>query len=398
MADFMAASEDNAHSSVAASPVDTTHEDLEFKTGMDAATLLAPFTSEMPTGVDVRQDEKWVTHYYQLRDTRNQLRRHEREAPANGELLVIPNTSWQPVISQATTLLTEGTKDIEIASWLTEGLTRSYGFAGLHDGLLLLEQLITRYEKNLFPVASTEENDDRFAALLSLSGVYHEGTLIYPLNLSAFIFTSEGSISYWDYVQAQSPEEKNKLTALIHQMRHMDTSKNDAVQKILENSLNYIDQIETFVKSHFSVDEFNLMGIRQKVKQCLEARQHLLNLASRNQTPSPQQTDDGMEMENDWDDSTENNTTVALNYIEKAYEIFHLEQPHSPITSSLARILRWADQDLDELVNEIIPDSRARQLFCLITGATASSPKQIKSNKIAKNFDEDDDEDDSNNF
>lgn len=367
-------------------------DEVEFKTELDKTALLAQITNETPTGVDVRTQEAWITAYYKLRDTRNQLRRRERETSANGQLLSIPDHTWQPVILQATALLTTATKDVEIVAWLIEGMMRLHGFTGLHDGLLLLHQLIAVYGKSLFPLTDNEE--DRFSALFALSGDYHEGTLVYPINLSPLIFTSEHSISYWDYAQMQlaksSAQNRNlachnkesTFFSILNEMSEADVELNDALTQTIENCLCYIDKIETLITSYFAIDNFSWMSIREKIKQCLEAQQHLLRFTHKHQYTSLQQIDEKTLTNLKPSSSAEKDGLTALAHLEKAYAIFRLEQPHSPITSSLARILRWANQDLNDLVNELIPDSQARQLFCLITGANSS----LLQNTVHNNF------------
>src|SRR5262245_60112963 len=50
---------------------------------------------------------------------------------------------WQGVVDLAESALRERSKDVRIAAWLTVGLTQLERFAGLRDGLRLLNRLVT---------------------------------------------------------------------------------------------------------------------------------------------------------------------------------------------------------------------------------------------------------------
>lgn len=67
--------------------------------------------------------------------------------------------NWQAVVDLAREALTRRSKDLRIAAWLTAGLTQVGRFAGLRDGLRLLNLLVSDCWERLNP--PVEDNDPR---------------------------------------------------------------------------------------------------------------------------------------------------------------------------------------------------------------------------------------------
>lgn len=111
---------------------------------IDVDELLSPISEDSPTGPDLR----WVdgdTTFSTIEDNRVD------EDPAlvfEGE----PKTAdWRLVVSTAETALSNETKDLQLAVWLTEGLSQVHGFAGLAEGLALTHRLVDTFWDTLYP-------------------------------------------------------------------------------------------------------------------------------------------------------------------------------------------------------------------------------------------------------
>lgn len=104
--------------------------------------LLAPIEDENPAGEDVSYEPDYgqIGH---LRDDR----RGERD--------------FEQIIEIATRILREQSKDLTVAIWLTEALLRTEGYGGLETGLRLVDELMERYDEDLYP----RESEDRAFAL-----------------------------------------------------------------------------------------------------------------------------------------------------------------------------------------------------------------------------------------
>ncbi len=168
----------------------------------DVEAILAPVSEDQPTGVDVRADFTPSSIYFRLRDARSDARDAERqaeghEAQVSEEALQI---RWRPVATLAAQALTETTKDLEIATWLTEALVRTAGLEGLMAGASIIGGLVERYWDDVFPLPEEGDIEGRLAAVAGLSGQGADGTLMQPLR-KLFLFPRlDGSPFFlWQY-------------------------------------------------------------------------------------------------------------------------------------------------------------------------------------------------------
>ena len=117
---------------------------------IDVDSLLEPISSDSPSGEDLR----WIdgdTTFQTIEDNRVD------EDPA----IVVdrePRTAdWKVVLTTASEALEGRSKDLQLAAWVTEGWTRTEGFAGLTAGLRLIRELVERYWETVHPGADPDE-------------------------------------------------------------------------------------------------------------------------------------------------------------------------------------------------------------------------------------------------
>src|SRR5258708_38960508 len=99
----------------------------------DLEAILAPLAGEQPTGVDLRENYAPNSIYFRLRDARAGARDAERQAETEGGDEGLP-ALWRPVAALAISALKSNSKDLEVATWLTEALVRIAGLRGLMPG------------------------------------------------------------------------------------------------------------------------------------------------------------------------------------------------------------------------------------------------------------------------
>jgi type VI secretion system protein ImpA len=177
---------------------------LELKEG-DLEAILAPIPGEKPTGADVREDFKPTSVYFRLRDARSDARDAERQADGldSGDQGGGDETTaalWRPVAALAMTALKESTKDLEIATWLTEALVRTSGLEGLTVGATVISGFVDRYWDDVFPLPDDAGMETRLAAVGGLSGQGADGTLMQPLRKSLLFMRPDGTpFTLWQY-------------------------------------------------------------------------------------------------------------------------------------------------------------------------------------------------------
>ncbi len=117
--------------------------------------LLTPISEDKPTGIDLRLSDADLT----LSDIKEKRREVPASQSPSGEALI---ADWRGVAELARTALTQKTKDLELVAFLTEArLQLGEGFAALQQGLVLANELISRYWDRLHP--GGEESGVEFA-------------------------------------------------------------------------------------------------------------------------------------------------------------------------------------------------------------------------------------------
>ena len=172
--------------------------------GIDMEALLAPIPGDGPTGADLREDFSPQSFYLRLRDARSEARAAERAADANpGEDSALP-PQWRTVRDLSLQALATKTKDLELASWLTEALVRSDGLRGLAAGAHLIGGLATAYWDGLYPTPDEDGIATRVAPVVGLNGEGGGGTLIQPLRKLPLFSRADGTmLAFWQYEQAE---------------------------------------------------------------------------------------------------------------------------------------------------------------------------------------------------
>ena len=168
----------------------------------DLEAILAPLAGEQPTGVDLRENYAPNSIYFRLRDARAGARDAERQAETEGGDEGLP-ALWRPVAALAISALKSNSKDLEVATWLTEALVRIAGLRGLMAGAAVIGGLVERYWDGVFPMPDEHGLETRLAAVAGLSGQGADGTLMQPLRKSIVFRRPDGSpFSLWQYQAA----------------------------------------------------------------------------------------------------------------------------------------------------------------------------------------------------
>src|SRR5690606_34050631 len=127
---------------------------------------------------------------------------------------------WQKVVDLACDALANNSKDLWIAAWLVEGLTRTEGFPGVRDGFRLIRELSERYWDGIHPRPDEDGIATTVAQLAGLNGDDAEGALIAPIK---GIPITEGRslppFSCADYLQAL---ELNQISDAKARQRRID--------------------------------------------------------------------------------------------------------------------------------------------------------------------------------
>jgi type VI secretion system protein ImpA len=121
------------------------------------AELLNPIPGPSPGGANLRYDPAY--------DKIKEARREDDTAPQGDWSYGLKKADWPLVIKLCSDLLSNKTKDLQLAAWLTEALVRREGFAGLQQGLELCRGLVNQFWDNLYPEAEEGTYEERSVPL-----------------------------------------------------------------------------------------------------------------------------------------------------------------------------------------------------------------------------------------
>ncbi|CRY56519.1 MULTISPECIES: type VI secretion system protein TssA [Yersinia] len=114
----------------------------EIKLNLEA--LLAPISPHHPAGNNME--------YEAVYDEIRQARESDPDyLPQDEWASAMRKADWLKVIGLSEALLSQHSKDLQVACWLTEALAQQYGTEGLHTGLRFLNQFVSRYWSTCWP-------------------------------------------------------------------------------------------------------------------------------------------------------------------------------------------------------------------------------------------------------
>ena len=169
---------------------------------LPTADLLAPIPGDAPAGADLR----YAPTYTQL----TEARREEDDAPQGEWKRTRKVAEYDVVVKVATDALATKSKDLMIAAWLTEALTRREGFAGLAYGLDLVRGLVDKYWDGVFPQIDEGDLGLRVRPLNWIGSGLEPSVKAVPLNRAGHDFITYTLSRQLGYESAVSSDNTKK--------------------------------------------------------------------------------------------------------------------------------------------------------------------------------------------
>ena len=124
---------------------------------IDIESIMTPIPGENPAGEDLR--------YTEVYDSIKEARRADDDFDLGDWSHEIKTSDWNEVIRLSVEALTQKTKDLQIAAWLTEALTKEQGFEGLSVGLKIIASFLETFWDHLYPEIDEGDLDYRVGPL-----------------------------------------------------------------------------------------------------------------------------------------------------------------------------------------------------------------------------------------
>lgn len=368
----------------------------------DIDELSQPIAPDLPCGQDLRGDISPNSIYNRIKDARNEARRAERQAETSESEVEPPD--WRRVEELGLDLLREHAKDLQIVAWLLEALVRRHGFAGLRDGLNLSQRLIGAFWADLYP---TEEEDgalDKIAPLIGLNGEGVDGTLLVPLRLTPLTCHDNGdtAFSLYHYEQAMSlaaltdiddrEQRKAEGVCTFDQLAASGAASGEQFYRDLFDDIQAAQQelhkLTDRIAERCGEGMMPSSTIHDLLENCLHATKQIAGplVALLQQSAEGNEQTDAMDTRltegasANGGISTSDVTTGAIRTREEAFrsllliaEYFRQTEPHSPVSYTLEKVVRWGRMGLPELMEELVPDDNSRGHVFSLTGIKKDS-------------------------
>ncbi|QDH16325.1 type VI secretion system protein TssA [Swingsia samuiensis] len=355
------------------------------------AGIAAPISDTAPGGIDLRETMGVNSLYSSLRDARSSARMQERISDDDPERSAGIPEEWRAVEKLALEALTTQSKDLEVASFLTESLTRLYGLSGLALGTKIITVLVEKFwSQDLYPPLEADDPEARTFAITGLSGADRDGSLIQPLRKTVlFEFDDGRTIAAWEYERARSraaTRAQGEHVAVIHDdlpsledMEKIATGSGNAFLTDLAREAdsaytawqNLHSVLETACRESSPVAEPPSMGRVTHLLEEIRAATHryvkLEDLVQKEDPEPVAETEDAALVEHTPSSKASPPKAPArptrTELLDAAMEIaqqFRKMEPHSPFSYTLENAIRRARLSLPDLLREVVMDDSSR--------------------------------------
>jgi type VI secretion system protein ImpA len=299
------------------------------------------------------------------RTAEKQCLEFERYGPPFEGAPVPASPDWEGVIRQGCDTLAEDSKDLWIAAWLIEALTRTHGFAGLRDGFRLARELAEKYWDVLEPRPDEEDGIERTVQMLAnLNG----SVLVDPINAIPLVMAENQEVLSSGTFRDMQPADREQLAAST------PAAFFQPLVEDLETASQEFSQLCDILDHKCGTDDdgYSLAPPSSEIRGALEeCRARALSLyadrlpvAANDQTPqqaTPDLATAGEASQLPAGGQHIRTREEAFRTLESVAEYFRQTEPHSPIADKLEQTVRWGRMPWKELMTELISDDTLRR-------------------------------------
>jgi type VI secretion system protein ImpA len=338
----------------------------------DLSVVLTPLSESQPTGPDLSFSPAF--------DQIAELRRFDDPTLDQGEWVRdIKSADWPGVARLCSELLSIQTKDLRLAGWMTEALSRTRGFAGMAEGLDVCAGLCETFWDALHPQpdedAPANELAERFEQrignlkwlLTQLAEVAQTQPLIVGQVVGAaygrLVIEAVRSRKSSEYESGTEPTEEQITLALTQTPGDKLLASLDGTKLALEA----LARLQAVVDGHLGVSGPNFSVARDALKDT----QHMLTRFAKERGLLQTNPNDGADTAaQDGSASSANSAGAsspftggapatraqALAQLRAVAEFFRRTEPHSPVAYLADKAARWGEVPLHLWLRSVMKD------------------------------------------
>lgn len=361
-------------------------EELTTASVINLDSLLQPISEEKPSGESLQ--------YSELYDEIRLARRADADVAQGQWQIELKVADYRQVVNLAVPALETQTKDLQIAAWLSESLTREYGFDGLRDSFKLIRGLMENFWETCFPEIDEGDQEGRANAI-----EWMDKPEILVLSVQSVPLTSGDGLNYiaWeeskrfdvpeniDTLDTADQEKYNQLRAQAEQERRTTgemwrKAKNQTRRAFyeqlyftLEECWTEFELLNRVIEEKFDRNQTPGMTGLKKILEDIRPAVKRVVQEKREQEPDPVETDpetgeaeaaDGESNAGSGARTGGSATATgavrsrqdALKRLAEVAEFFRTTEPHSPVSYLVQRAVKWGNMPLDNWLQEVIKD------------------------------------------
>ena len=343
-------------------------------TSLSTNLLLEPIPGEDIGGTDL----SFSAAFDEIRESR----RHDETGLAQGEWEIdLKTAQWPRVKELAENILSTQSKDLQVAAWYAEAMTRLKGFEGLAAGLQVMDGLLNDFWEFCYPGYDPDDLEERAGKIEWLNKQM-------PLVIREIPITDRASGSYswlkWEESRAidnlglkdSAAREKaiaaGKLSGEAFD-KAVQASGRTYYEKLyprIQEAVQVGECLEQRVDQRFGVDAPSLKDLRQALQSCDELVAKLLARFGGGAV-SAVETSTGNGRTSRASSASQAvpiapatrmnvglivNRTDAIDALREVASYFRHHEPHSPVALLAERAANWAEMPLEKWLSAVIKD------------------------------------------
>lgn len=357
-------------------------EDLQKPPVIELEELLQPISEENPSGESLR--------YSGIYDEIAEARRADKDVPMGDWQYELKTADYRRVIELATDALKNKTKDLQIAAWFSESLTKQFGFAGLRDSLKLVAGLQENFWETLFPEIDEGDMEGRANAIEWLD---RETSMM----IKRAPITAGEILSFYDFEESklfdipdntdtldsndqeryselrQQAETENRITGARWRKAKSQTRRAfcEETAFIVDECWTEFENLNRVMEEKF--DPKQLPGLNNLKKTLDDIKTQVKKLLDEKRVEEPDAADEFSDESNEDFSAQENHSEDgtpavragkgaissrqdALKRLTEVAEYFRRTEPHSPVSYLVSRAVKWGNMPLEQWLQDVIKD------------------------------------------
>ncbi len=341
---------------------------------IDVEALLVPVAGENPAGENLQ--------YSGLHDEIREARRAEEALEQGDWQRELKTADWDRVLQLCRDALSQKTKDLQVAAWLTEALVQKGGLAGLRDGLRIARGLHEKYWDAVYPPV---EDGDLEARANSLAWLDRQAAAAFQaVPLTKAPGASYSFVQMEDAKKLELPANAASLSAEALAALNQERERAASEGRIT---------LETFTKARNATKRAFYEETASLLAECREefkALDKVMDEKFGRETPGLGELRKSLERVGAWIDKTVKEKRVeepdpteagaeaaegegaaagpgaatgpvktrqdALRRLAEVADYFRRTEPHSPVSYLVQRAITWGQMPLDAWLTDVIKD------------------------------------------